>query len=145
MANKEDKLAIKAYGLLGWFRKHIKKPYYYVPPCPNCGSKITGRYIKLNRDTVSDWQVAESLKNGEIVKPLLMESRTGSVPNAAFCLSCEHEWDPEISLQFFSLAEIEEQKDLRHTREMYTEFAEDKKEKASKFSKTTLGRYMGKL
>lgn len=66
--------------------KHI---YYYMPPCPVCGSEITGRYVStpyIKKDSM----VIESLKKGEIVE---LKKR---VPEKnAFCTSCGFQWKEE--------------------------------------------------
>ena len=43
----------------------IKRPYYYVPPCPVCGSRQTGRFTR-SKDAYNDnWSIREALKNGK--------------------------------------------------------------------------------
>ncbi len=88
----------------------VKLPYYYVPPCPACKSPITGRYMKYMGETSSEWQVNESLRNGEIVEIVSV------VPEEnCFCCACGHEWEEDIRMRLFTLEEIEQEKAFRGT------------------------------
>lgn len=64
--------------------------YYYVPPCPVCGSEVTGRYVTpplVNRK----YMMMESLKNGEIIK-----FRKKLPDKNMFCESCGFEWHEDV-------------------------------------------------
>jgi hypothetical protein len=128
--------------IAAWFKRVIHVPYYYVPPCPVCNSRITGRYLRVHRDTVSDWEIDESLRNGEIAKPNI----TGA-PQNAFCLDCGYEWIADIELKFFSLARRDEEKTARHTREVYkirsADHKEDKRNMKGPFK--AYRKFMGKM
>ena len=63
--------------------------YYYVPPCPVCGSKNTGYYKRMTDD--SGWTSKEGLKHGEIVR-----ETTEVTDNNAFCEECGFEWSQQI-------------------------------------------------
>ena len=97
-------------------KKIIKRPYYYVSPCPVCKSRMTGRYIRLWRDTEAQWQINESLRNGELVRPV-----AELLPRNCFCADCDYEWWENVELQFFSLEQIDEEKKARLTREILNE------------------------
>lgn len=64
----------------------MKSAYYYMPPCPQCGSEVTGRYLKkpfMN----SDYTMIESLKNGELIR------FCKKVPDKnAYCEDCGFTW-----------------------------------------------------
>ena len=94
-------------------RKYIKKPYYYVPPCPSCGSMKTGHYVKeVNLDP--SFAARESLKNGELAIPVR------EIPyENVFCLDCGFSWHHTVSMRWMSLADIEEQKISRDTASFY--------------------------
>lgn len=93
------------------FLAKIKIPhsYYYVSPCPNCGSKVTGRLVRRPL-TDADKVMELSLKNGELIK----FSRSA---NTAYCETCNHEWYESIKLKLLPREEIENQKKIRNTEE----------------------------
>ena len=91
--------------------------YYKVPECPECGSNITGRYVKRPR---SKWDasyvIRESLKNGELVRLV------DSVPiENAYCEECGHEWPVHLGVGIYPAWKVEEQKKLRKTYLKYWE------------------------
>lgn len=93
----------------------IKKPHYYVPPCPECGSFCTGRYIR--HPLVDAWYVEEqSLKNAEIVRFVNKEP----VKNC-FCVDCGHEWGKTIMMTFITKEELAEEHERRGTLAAYEE------------------------
>ena len=91
----------------------IKKPYYYVPPCPRCESRMTGRFVQAHKAADTEWVINESLKNGELVE---------AVPEVGkfncFCAKCGYKWDDIVSLKFMSLEEIKEEKWVRFTNDI---------------------------
>ncbi len=91
--------------------KKLPTIYYYVPPCPNCGSRRTGRFILQHCDTDTDWVVKESLKHGEIVGalPELPEKEN------CFCLECNHAWYYPVYASLRTRAFVEEEKKERKT------------------------------
>lgn len=116
-----DRLRIPSF-----IRKYIRKPYYYVPPCPVCGNKATGRFVKEHRESDTKWIILETLKNGELAKPVKMLPEY----NNAFCLNCGKMWFTNIELKFLTLNEIAREKKARHTEEIIISMeAEEKKKK----------------
>ena len=98
--------------------KHI---YYYVPPCPLCGSPRTGRYMKLHRVMGSEYTERESLKNGEIVR---FEE---TVPyRNVFCEECGYEWHYNVVGKLMDSEAIRNEKHARQTGERYEELKQDK-------------------
>lgn len=94
-------------------KKLIKKPYYYVPPCPSCNSRKTGYYVKETSLDPS-FALRESLKNGELTFAVR------EIPyDNAFCLDCGFSWHQNIRMKFLSIEEIEEQKIIRETANFY--------------------------
>lgn len=107
------------------FRIHM---YKYVPPCPKCKSRITGRYVRMPA-LVSDrqYQERESLKGGEIVRFI------SKVPyKNCFCVDCSHEWHELVDTKWMSKAEIEEEIEARHTYEVYIEVLNEQTEEEKK-------------
>lgn len=99
------------------FKKAI---YYYVPRCPECGSRLTGKYVKEPRrleDAV--FIMKESLKNGELIT---------FVPNVpyenCYCEECNHEWHYEVTGKWIPKTRIEEEKKVRKTLERYIAYNE---------------------
>ena len=112
----------------------IKKPHYYVPPCPECGSYCTGRYIR--HPVVESWYVEEkSLKNAEIVRFVAKEP----VLNC-FCVDCGHEWGKTITLTFITEEEMEEERERRGTKEAFEEIHELNRDMLKKKQKNPIRR-----
>ena len=88
------------------FKKTVKMPYYYVGQCPHCGSYATGRYVKLHRRTEVEWQVDESLKNGELVR-----MKADLVGPNCFCIECDNDFTYPVKLKMASLAEMNMEKE----------------------------------
>lgn len=95
------------------YRKIVKKPYYYVPPCPHCRSRMTGRYVRAHRATETDWMITESLKNGELIEPV-----PEIVDETCFCSYCGHSWKGYIETRMLTLEEISEEKRARKTNDI---------------------------
>ena len=112
----------------------LKKPHYYVPPCPECGSFCTGRYIR--HPIVEAWYVEEkSLKNAEIVRFVAKEP----IKNC-FCVDCGYEWGKMIQLSFVTEEELEEERKRRGTEEAYLELREINKGMLRKKQKNPIRR-----
>ena len=96
------------------FRNQIKRPYYYVPPCPYCGSLVTGRFMKARNDYDADWMIDESLRHGEIISP---------VPNVlsenCFCCECNSTYTGIVEFKLFSADELDEQKFNRNINDIW--------------------------
>lgn len=92
--------------------------YYYVPPCPQCGSRLTGRYVKQPYTKTDIRYVKnESLRHGELIR------MTNSVPiSNAFCEECGHEWPEHIYARILPAWQVENEKKARSTDARYNEF-----------------------
>lgn len=103
----------------------MKKIYYYVQRCPECGSRLTGRYIKMPRSENDQiYTERESLKAGELIR------FAEEVPyNNCYCESCGHEWHYDVTGKLISKERIEEEKSARRTPERFAEFAKTHKRK----------------
>ena len=119
----------------------VPRLHYNVPPCPECGSRKTGRYVRrpfFEKDAL--YMERESFRNGELIR---MVDRV-PVKNA-YCEDCGHEWAQQINLSFFNREEVEEEKRERDTTEKYLKTEEEyRKQKkgllgiaAGLFGKTT--------
>lgn len=93
------------------FSSLIPLPHYFVPPCPCCGSKRTGRFIKSHNVTNTDWAVRNALKNGELVKPTSDIDPDGQL----FCLDCGFTWTEPIEARIATPKEITEERQKRGT------------------------------
>lgn len=125
------------------FDKFIYKPYYYISPCPCCNSKMTGYFVKAHRHVEIEWMTNEALRNGELIKPQV------EIPfKNVFCIECGYTWHEVVSLHFFSLERIKQEKKNRFTNEIlsdrYTAIAEEKKSERSNIL-TPFKRFVGKL
>ena len=97
--------------------KHI---YYYVPPCPRCNSKKTGRYLRRSLSGTGYSREA-SLRHGELVR------FASDVPyDNCFCESCGNEWHQYIPMSFFTKDEIMEEKRARGTEPLYQQLLDQK-------------------
>lgn len=98
----------------------MKSLYYYVPPCPACGSRVTGRYLKqpwTSGDTA--YKTKESLQHGELIRFLPKEPM-----NNAYCEECGYEWPQRVEAKFFSKQRIAEEMSIRGTNRKYAEYME---------------------
>lgn len=113
----------------------MKRLYYYVPKCPNCGSRITGRYVKEpNQYENKIYAMREYLKHGEIV------SMIDDVPyNNCYCEECGHSWHYIVTSKLISKERIEEEKTVRFTKERYIEFNKEHPKKKAGFMRRILG------
>ena len=97
----------------------FKKRYYYVPPCPKCQARNTGRYLQLSvKGKDIDRVTASHLLKGEIVSviPVLYDTRYEN----AFCENCGCEWRANITVKYLSKQEIEQERiDRGITKEKY--------------------------
>lgn len=109
----------------------IRKPYYYVPPCPRCGSPVTGRYVTMWM--CKKWIIEDSLYHGEYVR----QADGDDLRDKAFCLDCNYIWPEEARLKWMTLNEIKKQKAIRHTCETFESIYAKRKVKKEKtwFSK----------
>lgn len=110
-----------------WILNKIKIPYHNVPPCPQCGSFVTGEFIKTKWNDDKAWLVDDSLRRGEIVNPVVEMSE-----NNCFCVECGHTWKGSIKVESYSLAQIEEEKKKRHTAVFLADNIQEKKENRKK-------------
>ena len=107
--------------------------YYYVDPCPKCGSRKTGRYVR--RAATQDdarYIMEESLRNGELIR-----FAGWLVPkNNAYCEDCGHEWPCRIQGKPMTEKEVMEEKAARGTNAKYAEYtAANPRKKKSFFGK----------
>ncbi len=125
----------------------IKRPYCYVPNCPVCGSYKTAKIIKSYSLYENDWAMKEALKNGEL---LAFMEEVPSNANA-FCFDCNNKWDAVIETKLLTGDEIEEQKALRGTTDLYNAHASNlkikEKEKEDKrgFFTNSVCKYIGHI
>jgi hypothetical protein len=103
----------------------IKLPYVYVEPCPECGSRCTGRYVKepMTQEDM-DYIELQSLKHGEIVRFMYAKPQKN-----AFCVDCGYTWETNIRTIFVSKQRITEEIEARGTREAYMELKNEIAEK----------------
>lgn len=99
----------------------MKTFYYYMPPCPKCGSECTGRYVSppyVNKH----YTMLESLKNGELVRYI----KNVPVKNA-YCEECGFEWKESPRLLRLSPEEKEEEIARRKTERKAEEYMQKNK------------------
>ena len=127
-----------------FFNKIIKKPYYYVPPCPCCGSHITGKFVKMRGTYETDWMINEALRNGELIAPV-----PEVLEHTAYCVECDHTWNAYIPMKMLTQEEIQQQKILRMTNEIlsarYAQIKELEKKKNKSPIIGSFGKFIGKI
>lgn len=92
--------------------------YYYVPPCPRCGSRKTGRYVSRSitqEDT--NYMIKESLRHGELV-----HVRNPVPVKNAYCEDCGYEWAEHIYAQLWDTGRVQEEIEARGTFARYEQF-----------------------
>ncbi len=107
--------------------------YYYVPPCPECGSRKTGRYVRKPLTSADAWYVeTQSLQNGELIR------FAKNVPfENAYCEDCGNKWHVLVRACLKTAAEIQDEIEVRGSKEQYEQYiAENPKKKKS---------FMGKI
>lgn len=103
----------------------FKYPYKYVEPCPNCGSRCTGRYMQepLTRGDM-EYIELQSLKHGEIVRFVYR------VPEEnVFCVDCEYKWVSDSKTVFLTKDELMNEIEARGTQPAYEELRDELEEK----------------
>lgn len=105
----------------------MKHLYYYVPPCPVCGSRMTGRYVLQPRAAADARYVElESLKHGELVRFVF------EIPkNNAYCEECGHEWHENVEAKFYDKTFINEEIQARGTMSRYAAFVQENPKRRS--------------
>ena len=108
-------------------------PYYYVPPCPECGSPVTGHYVRQPFTASYIRYVKEdSLRHGELVRTV------PHVPEKnAYCEACGYEWTQDIPLRLMPASRVEEEKRLRGIAVKYASFQEHNPKKKPIWRKFT--------
>ena len=109
--DKEARHASRLERIIKYIRSHIRVPYYYVRPCPVCGSEMTGRIMRSSNSTTELWQRIEALKSGELIRHTPVKTKDNT-----FCLSCNFEWAGRIPLRFITMEEREKEKEKRMTK-----------------------------
>lgn len=133
------------------FIKNISKKlkfqfYYYVPPCPECGSHMTGRYVKGYNSYEADWMINESLRKGELIT-LVPEIKEKN----CYCTECDAEWYSDIKFMVINGLRLEKEIEDRHTKEIlqmrYDVQNQNQKEKEANRSAVTnsISRFIGKI
>ena len=108
-------------GLLEFFTNLKIHPYKYIEKCPNCGSWMTGRYVREPlTETDMEYIERESLKHGEIVRFAPREP----IKNA-FCVECDHRWAYTPRTIYLSREEMEEEIERRGTEPAYKELKKE--------------------
>ncbi len=120
-----ETVLVKAFKKKHGLRIHL---YQYVPPCPRCKSRRTGRYTKmpaLLKDR--EYKERESLKNGEIIR------FCAKLPyKNLFCVNCDNTWHGLVEQKMLSRSEIQQEVDARETYEAYMAVLEEQMEKEEK-------------
>lgn len=108
----------------------IPKAYYYVPPCPACNSKRTGRYMKTGFGGTKDLE-NEALKNGEIVR------QTDKVPDEnLFCEECEFQWKGIIHTSYITKERLLQEIEDRGLKDKIVSLENERVEHKKNMSKT---------
>lgn len=97
----------------------MKKIYNFVPMCPNCASRRTGHYVR-EPFRYKDYMMLGTLKSGEVI-----EFRKKEPVKNAFCMECGHEWATNIPVRYLTDEEIEMERAIRGTDELYKKYVED--------------------
>ena len=90
-----------------------------MPPCPKCGSEITGRYVQ-KPIVKNDYMVLESFKNGEII-----ETKKRVPKKNAFCKECGFEWTEEARLVLIDEDEKDAEISRRKTEKLMQQYIEE--------------------
>ncbi len=99
--------------------RHI---YYFIPPCPKCGSRRTGRYMR--KPYMSAGSIRKmNLNAGELVR---FEQE---VPDRnLYCADCGHTWRGTAQFKFWPKDKIREEADVRGTEKIYEKYVKREQE-----------------
>ena len=114
----------------------IKKPYYYVPRCPSCGSRATGRFVKAGRGQDPDWMQMEGLRNGELIMPASEKFQKN-----LFCNDCGHTWHGDVELVMAPLPRITMEKEARGTEPLRQDMLQKQRDERGK--KGVISKFLG--
>lgn len=121
---------------------HLKSPvsYYYVPPCPKCGSRMTGRFVKEHGDADTEFIVRESLKHGELVSP------AAEIPDKnLFCAECGYTWEGQVHMRFITFAQMQEEIEARGTKEILEQELDEEEDEKKNRPHGLFETYIGRL
>ena len=93
----------------------MRKTYYWVPPCPFCGSEKTGRFI-FPMPFQKYQQLVDSCRNGELV--MFYDDLQDET---AFCAECGYKWNAKIESRFLTDAERDAERKKRDVDILYKE------------------------
>lgn len=114
-----------------------KRIYYYVPKCPECGSRVTGRFIKRPKyESDAIYTERECLKHGELIT-----FTEDNLVNNCYCEECGFQWAHHVEGLLISIERIQEEKKARGTAVRLAEFNQEHPKKR----KNVLTRMMGVL
>ena len=110
MANKHMKGCLTSLTIKVMPIKTSKR-YHYVPPCPRCGSKKTGRFLfMMNTYNGVEKAISDCMANGELVK---IRTSFQSQYENAYCEDCGCEWNANIQDIPATEEQIRHQMDIR--------------------------------
>lgn len=120
----------------------IKIPCYRVPPCPRCGSRLTGRYLKYHSIDNDDYISKTSLKNGELIRfvPEVDEDHN------LFCSECGFTWSEYLSVQWKSIKDIKEERRVYGTEQALNDIISEEKSKEKEQKRGlfhSIGKFIG--
>ena len=103
------------------FNLKSKKRYYYVQRCPECKSRVTGRYFKRPKyATDAIYLERASLSHGELI------TLVDQVPHRnCYCEDCGYEWHYEVEGLLISPERYYEEGEVRGTRKRLIKFDEE--------------------
>ncbi len=113
----------------------MKHLYYYVPPCPMCGSRRTGRYVIEPRNAQdARYTMEQSLAHGELIRFCARDPFRN-----CYCEDCGYEWPANIHGTWVDGNRVAEEMDARDTVARYAAFEEENPKK----KKTIFGKIFG--
>lgn len=81
--------------------------YYDIPPCPECGSRRTGRYLRSSFFETENMKILEEgILCGEVVDLTTDPQKK----HTAFCRDCGHEWHYEARASVIGKTERDRQR-----------------------------------
>ena len=121
------------------------RPYYNIPQCPYCGSRMSGRYVKNHRYNDISYVITDALKHGELVKAVPEVPEYFNV----FCVECKAEWHHDVKLSFISTEQLNNEKKSRFTEEILAERMESEAEETEQRRRVpvlgTIAGFIGKI
>lgn len=111
---------------------HIKKIVYYVPPCPACGSRDTGHYVRRPVQLPFSEDSSYSMLQQCVLHGERIRFRQQLPAKNCFCHTCGNEWTGQVEEKWMTKKEIMREIKARNLLDPYNYIKKEKKAEQNK-------------